>query len=204
VLNDIVKITNIIFKKFIPHNNPVNSAKNIYDVYRALEVVISDTRLVSEHYLALTFDEDFLQSSSFGKPSDKWRYFFNKDLEELDNSIKKYFMKLRNIAPEDSSACSEGYICSLFDSKIYDLSVNDMYSAGYIKPCSFKMLIKSLTTKFDPKNYFIINFKEINLATYEDRISLQKHLRKKRALLEKSLAQLKEYILKNYTLDDLL
>ena len=52
---------------------------------------------MANHYLALDFSEPYLQDSSWGEPIDKWRKFFNKDLELLNKSIKKYLLNLSEL-----------------------------------------------------------------------------------------------------------
>ncbi len=117
MLNDITTLTTKIFDKFIPKNAPINSKRILYDIYRAMQKMIDSTKLVSEHYLALDFTEEYLQNSSFGEPSDKWRYFFNKDLEQLNNSVKDYLLKLNHLAPQNTiGACFDGYLSKIYNS----------------------------------------------------------------------------------------
>lgn len=94
MLEDIQKITKILFDEFIRTNNEVKSTKNLYDIYRSLQKVIDNINLVSKHYLALNFTEEYLQNSSFRETSDKWRWAFNKDLEKLNDSVKSYLLDL--------------------------------------------------------------------------------------------------------------
>jgi len=87
MLQDIVFITKKVFDEFI--NKELANARMAYFTYVKLEEVIYGINLVANHYLALDFEKDFLESSS-KKPADKWRWVLNKDLESLNKAIKEY------------------------------------------------------------------------------------------------------------------
>jgi len=204
MLKDVVEITQKVFNEFTPSNEELNSPKNLYAVYSKLAKVLDTLQLVSEHYLVLSFDEEYLQNSSFGEPSDKWRYFFNKDLKYLNNATKDYLQVLSSLSPKDDSFICSGYISRLYEPKAYDSFVSDEYSVGLIVPCSFMLVLKKLSTKTDAYTYHIKEYEKIELRTYEQRENLQKKLQKRHKKLLKLHKDLKAYMIHNYTLKDLL
>ena len=205
MLKDVVEITQQVFNKFALSNEELNFPKNVYAVYSKLAKVLDTLQLVSEHYLALSFDEEYLQNSSFGEPSDKWRYFFNKDLNSLNGAVKEYLLILSSLAAkdDDSFTCS-GYISKIYESKSYYGFVRDEYSVGFIEPCSFMLITKKLSTKVDAQTYHLEEFQKTELATYKQRVSLQQELQERHKKLLKLHGDLKAYMLHNYTLKDLL
>lgn len=202
--DDVITITNTIFDQFIPDNKPLQSKINLYDVYRALNELIYSINLVSKHYLALDFSEDFLQNSSYGKPQDKWRFFLNKDLEKLNKAVQKYLLSLSNIALEDDSGLCSSFMSELYNSKVSYAFIKYDYNIGFIEPCSLKMISTTLNTVFDTESHYISKFNTINLDTYEKRLDLQSELRNSKSILDIQRNKVKEYIIKNYTLEDLL
>ncbi|MGE4457138.1 MAG: hypothetical protein AB7E13_09385 [Arcobacteraceae bacterium] len=204
MLNDITNDTKWVLDQFIPKNHKISNKKSLYDLYRALHVLIDNVKLVSEHYLALDFTEDYLQNSSFGDPADKWRYFFNKDLESLNEAAQKYWMKLDSIASAKERRF-DGYLSRKYNSKTFYAFIRDNYNVGYVKPCGFEMISSILNFKsMSEENHYIKKFSKIDLSTYEQRIALQKSLREKNIALQEELLRLKGYIQKNISLEDLL
>jgi len=205
MLKDIVKITKKVFNEFIPSNKDVNSPKNVYTVYIKFAKILDTVQLVYEHYLALSFKEEYLQNSSFGEPGDKWRYFFNKDLEYLNDALKDYLLSLSYLsAKNDTSFTCSGYIAKIYNAKTYYGFVRDNYSVGFIEPCGFTLISNILSTKVDVYSHYIEKFQKIDLTTYEQRVVLQQSLQEKYKTLLKLHQNLKAYILRNYTLKDLL
>lgn len=176
MLEDIQKITQTIFDKFIVEEKTLNSPKATYDVYRALEVVISDTRTVAEHYLALTLEEDYLQNSSYGEPADKWRVFFNEDLKRLNKSVQEYLMKLYHLGLKDDDNCFGGFMTDLYNAKTLYSFIRDDYNVGFIEPCSLNMRIDALSTKLDNETYYLSKTSQIDLSTYVNRTELQANI----------------------------
>lgn len=204
MLKDIVELTKFVFDKIVPQNLPTQSSIAIYDAYRALQKVIYGINLVAEHYLALDFTEGYLQNSSFGEPADKWRYFFNHDLEKLNESTRMYLTRLDDIALKTSDVFCNSCLSEIYDPKIFYDVVRDQYSVGLVSPCGFEMIVKTLNTKVDNRSYHIIVFEKVDLSTYEARVELQQQLREKKDSLDLELQKLKKYILNNYTLMDLM
>lgn len=204
MLEDITTNTIRVFKQFIPKNKPVNSKKYLYNTYRAMQQVVDNIHIVSEHYLALDFTEEFLQNSSFGEPSDKWRRFFNEDLESLNKSIKKYLLRLYIIGQKDKHSVLESYLSKTYNAKTFYGFVRDEYSVGHVEPCSFKCVSDTLVLEHTPKKYYLHEWKKIELETYEQRVALQSDLREKYKIMKDELLKLKSYIQNNYTLDELL
>jgi len=205
MLKDIRKITKYIFDKFEPENKALTNPKICYNAYRKLDLLIDDANLVAEHYLALDFNEHYLQSSSWGKPSDKWRKFFNKDLESLNESIKEYLLELMYLSPEDRVSSFDSFMDSKYYIKYFYAFVKYEYNVGYVNPCGFSLQSIILDTKVtDNKSLHIKKFQKLDLESYESRVALQENIREEKKLLEIELQRLKSYILKNYTLEILL
>ncbi len=204
MLKDVVKITQKVFNEFVPNNEEVNSPKNVYAIYSKLAKVLDTLQLVSEHYLALSFEEEYLQNSSFGEPSDKWRYFFNKDLNYLNDATKEYLQVLSSISAKDDSFSCGGYLSKIYSAKSYYGFVRDKYSVGFIAPCSFTLITKKLSTKVDAQADYLEEYKKIELSTYAQRVSLQQELQERHKNLLKLYQELQAYMLRNYALKDLL
>ena len=188
--------------KWILEENLPN-LKKTYDVYRNLKDVISDLNLVANHYLALDFNEPYLQGSSWGEPIDKWRKFFNEDLEQLNESVKKYLHNLSHLGHGDFGF--ETYVNNIYSAKIYYAFVRDRYSVGFVEPkCSFlhMNILKIEQNKIE--SFYISEHKKIDLSTFEARVNLKDHLNIIKNDLKTELKNLKKYIKDRYTLDDLL
>ena len=94
MLEDIKIVTTKVFDEFM--DKKLSSAKKVYLTYISMQSMIENIDLVANHYLALDFSKDFLQNSSWEEPADKWRYFFNEDLQTLNKSIN--FSCLNNLS----------------------------------------------------------------------------------------------------------
>ncbi len=204
MLEDIEILTKYVFDQFIPKNTALYSPLHTYRAYMGLKKVIDRINLVAEHYLALDFAEEYLQNSSFGTPADKWRYFFNKDLDSLNRSVKDYLQILYYIAPKNKTSMTESYLDNKYSAKWFEAFVRDQYSVGYVSPCNFSLKAVALKTTVGEEEYHIEKHFKIDLTTYEQRITLQNILRERKLELEKQLSLLKKYILSNYTLNDIL
>ena len=136
MIKDILFLTKKVFDEALIKEENLPNPKKVYDVYRNLKDVISDVNLVANHYLALDFSEPYLQGSSWGEPIDKWRKFFNEDLEQLNESVKKYLHNLSHLGHGDFGF--ETYVNTIYSAKIYYAFVRDRYSVGFVEPkCSF-------------------------------------------------------------------
>jgi hypothetical protein len=203
MLEDIVKITSTLLMSLYRTNKSVKP-QHAYDVYRALVCVLGDIAVVSEHYLALDFTQDYLQNSHMGEPADKWRNVFNADLERLNGSLRDYLYKLNRLCWQDESECFYSFMDKLYESKIFYAFIRDTYNVGYVKPCSFEMVSTILKTGIKVKDFYIAKHRTTDLSTYEQRIALQKDVRAKNKLLLEQCDCLQDYIKTNYTIDDLL
>ena len=200
MLKDITKLTKIVFDEALDFSKNLHSPKTVYDIYRLLHVVIEETSLVASHYLALKFDEEYLQNSSCGEPVDKWRCTLNEDLETLNEATKKYLHSLSSIAFEDSY---QNILSKYFRPLHYYGFVRDEYTVGYIEPCSTTCIMLSLDMKSDNLDA-LKKFKKIGLKSYQQRVELQKMLLKQKNLLQIEIEKLEKYIVKKYELKDLL
>lgn len=203
MLKDVLFITKKVFDEalIIEENLPV--AKKVYDVYRNLKDVVSDLNLVANHYLALDFTEGYLQGSSLGEPIDKWRKFFNMDLEELNKSVKGYLHNLSHLSHGDFGF--ETYVNTIYSAKTYYAFIRDRYSVGFIEPkCSFLHMNILKIDQNKIESFYISEHKKIDLSTYEARVNLKDDLNKIRIKLEVELGKLKQYIQNRYVLNDIL
>ena len=203
MLKDILFLTKKVFDEALIKEENLPNPKKVYDVYRNLKDVISDLNLVANHYLALDFSEPYLQGSSWGEPIDKWRKFFNEDLEQLNESVKKYLHNLSHLGHGDFGF--ETYVNTIYSAKIYYAFVRDRYSVGFVEPkCSF-LHINNLKIELNKiESFYISEYKKIDLSTFEARVNLKDHLNIIKNDLETELKNLKKYIKDRYTLDDLL
>lgn len=203
MLKDILFLTKKVFDEALIKEENLPNPKKVYDVYRNLKDVISDLNLVANHYLALDFSEPYLQGSSWGEPIDKWRKFFNEDLEQLNESVKKYLHNLSHLGHGDFGF--ETYVNTIYSAKIYYAFVRDRYSVGFVEPkCSF-LHINNLKIELNKiESFYISEHKKIDLSTFEARVNLKDHLNIIKNDLETELKNLKKYIKDRYTLDDLL
>ena len=203
MLKDILFLTKKVFDEALIKEENLPNPKKVYDVYRNLKDVISDLNLVANHYLALDFNEPYLQGSSWGEPIDKWRKFFNEDLEQLNESVKKYLHNLSHLGHGDFGF--ETYVNNIYSAKIYYAFVRDRYSVGFVEPkCSF-LHINNLKIELNKiESFYISEHKKIDLSTFEARVNLKDHLNIIKNDLETELKNLKKYIKDRYTLDDLL
>lgn len=190
---------------FQPENKALSNPKICYDAYRKLALVIDNANLVAEHYLAVDFNEHYLQNFACGKPSDQWGRFFNKDLERLNESIKEYLLKLMRLSLEDTIMSFDSLLSEKYYIKYLYAFVKYEYNVGYVDPCSFSLQATILNTKVtDNKSLNIKKFQTLDLESYQSRVALQENIREEKKLLEVELQRLKSNILKNYTLEILL
>ncbi|MDX4051031.1 hypothetical protein Q6A83_09665 [Aliarcobacter skirrowii] len=203
MLKDILFLTKKVFDEALIKEENLPNPKKVYDVYRNLKDVISDLNLVANHYLALDFSEPYLQGSSWGEPIDKWRKFFNEDLEQLNESVKKYLHNLSHLGHDDFGF--ETYVNTIYSAKIYYAFVRDRYSVGFVEPkCTSLHICKLRIDQTKVESLYISEHKKIDLSTYEARLNLKDHLNIIKNDLETELKNLKKYIKDRYTLDDLL
>lgn len=205
MLEDIEKITKKTIARVIQEDKDVASKHNFYDIYRSLQKVVDDIELVSEHYLALDFNEEYLQNSSWDEPSDKWRKFFNKDLEHLNSSIQKYLMNLYFLSfKKNTYVGNESFICEIFSAKMLYSVIRDEYNVGYVKPCGFDMIMTVFDLTVDSESIYIVKHKKTDLASFEKREELQRVLRERKKFFDNCLVDMKSYMISKYSLEDLL
>lgn len=205
MLRDIKIITKKVFDEALTSKELLANPKVVYDLYRNLSDVISDVDLVAKHYLALDLTEEYLQNSFLGEPIDKWRRFFNEDLELLNNSVKQYLNSLSYIKFDNDNNILGGILSKYYSSKNYYGFVRDQYNTGFVEPCSSMLQITGLDPKHnDPNSMYIAKHSKIDLTTFESKKELQEHLNTINKSLNNELLKLKEYIQNRYTLNDLL
>ena len=199
MLEDIRVVTKKLFDEFM--NKELANARMGYFTYVKLEEVIDGINLVANHYLALNFEEDFLESSS-RTPEDKWRWVFNRDLETLNTAVKEFIILLNKICLKDEfHSILEKYYHPLH---LYSF-VRDEYNVGFVKPCSFELICETLNIEFkNNQTPYLFEFKKIDLSTFEKRKELQTHLNNQKKSLEKELDRIRNYLIKHYTIEDLI
>ena len=203
MLKDILFLTKKVFDEALIKEENLPNPKKVYDVYRNLQEVISDVRLVANHYLALDFSEPYLENSSWGKPVDKWRKFFNMDLEELSESVKTYLLNLAHLGHGDFGF--ETYVNTIYSAKTYYAFVRDKYSVGFVEPkCNFLHVNNLKIEQMKVESFYISEHKKIDLSTFEARVSLKDELNEINTQLQEELTKLKQYIKDRYSLDDLI
>lgn len=203
MLKDILFLTKRVFDEALIKEENLPNQKKVYDVYRNLQEVISDIRLVANHYLALDFEEPYLQGSSWGEPVDKWRKFFNMDLEELNESLKIYLHNLSHLGHGDFGF--ETYVNTIYSAKTYYAFVRDKYSVGFVEPkCTFLHINNLKIEQNEMESFYISEHKKIDLSTFEAREHLKDELNEINTELQEELKKLKQYIKDRYSLDDLL
>ncbi|MGB3752054.1 MAG: hypothetical protein WA945_10860 [Arcobacteraceae bacterium] len=174
--------------------------KIIRDEKKRLKPILE--KRVSGHYLALDFNEDYLQGSSWGEPIDKWRKFFNEDLETLNESLKKYLQLFSYLGFEGEYP--ENVLSQYYQCKVYYGFVRDEYNVGFVAPCSTILKSTILNTKVENDSCHIMKFEKLDLATYEQRVALKEDIEQKNGFLKIEYKRLQDYIKAKYTLDDLL
>jgi hypothetical protein len=200
MIEDIQKITKIVFDEFM--DKELQNPKTAYSTYISLQKFIEDLALVADHYLALNFSEEYLQNSSLGTPADKWRTFFNEDLEKLNSSTKKYLMKLNNLGIKDEF---HSILSNFYNPRAFYGFVRDKYNVGFVEPCGFDMICTPIDTNVeDNKTIYLSSFQRVELDSFTKRQELQTHLNNQKDKLKKELIRLKEYMLENYSIDVLL
>lgn len=207
MLVDIVHISKKIYSEVIDKNLKIGNPIKFYDSYRNLKQVIESSTLVANHYLALNFEEKFLQDSSIGNATDKWKYFLNKDLTQLTEALKQYLLSLYEITvinDEDLSFGEDNLLEKYFNAKSFYNLVNREYSCGHVSSENLTLCMNVLVTQYDNQSYNILNQKDIDLSTYEKRKDLKKQIHTQIEEFENLRTQLKQYIQKNFTITDLL
>ena len=209
MLKDVLFITQKVFNEALEKDRNLINPKKVYDVYRSFQEVLSDVKLVANHYLALNFTEEYLQNSSWGEPIDKWRKFLNMDFEELNKSVKKYLLNLSELFYKnleiDNRIELEFYIERIYHSKLYEVFIRNSYSIGMVESdsCFFKIDCLNINPKH-PRKIDIFEHKKIDLSTFEARENLKKELNKINNNLKIEFDKLKSYIQNRFILNDLL
>jgi hypothetical protein len=191
MLSDIVSLTNIVADN-LNNENP----KLVFKVYESLKEVIEKTDETANHYLVLDFSEEFLQNSSFGTPEMKWRYFLNEDLKSLNKSVKNYLLLLPHLCKNNKS------IIGFAKPLSYASFVRDEYNVGFVEPCGMNLIIEQLNLKAKDE-YCLAEFKKIDLSTFTKRKDLMIHLEIQKETLNSGLEKIKDFILENVTVEDL-
>lgn len=209
MLSDVLKLTKRIYRECLQEKMIPSSPIVLYDSYRALCAMISDIHLVSVHYLALRFDEPFLENSSHGKPIDKWRNVLNGDLDKLNETVKAYLLQLQGLSYYENEESKESDkrifpMEKLFNDKLYYGSVKQSYNVGFVKLNGTEIQCQGLVTTYNLENYFIFKHANIDVSTYEKRLVLKQQLDEKIKLFKEYKSTLEHYLETHYSLKDLL
>ena len=191
MLSDIVSLTNMV-----ADNLNTENPKLVFKIYESLKDVIDKVDKTANHYLALDFSEEFLQNSSFGTPEMKWRYFLNENLKSLNKSVKNYLLLLPHFCKENKG------IIGFAKPLSYDSFVRDEYNVGFVEPCGMNLMIDQLNLNAKDE-YYLAEFKKIDLSTFTKRKGLMIHLEIQKETLKSGLEKIKDFILKNIIVEDL-
>lgn len=209
MLKDVLFLTKNIFDEALPRKKNLYKPKTVYNTYQSIKEVINSVKVLSNHYLALDFIEPCLQNSSCGEPVDKWREVFNRDLKVLNESVKNYLLNLSKLSHRtykfESYIELEFYIEKVYHSMLYESFIKSSYNVGFIDSdsCLLKIDCLNINPKH-PRKIDILEQKKIDLLTFESRVNLKNELNKINEELKIELQKLKNYLLKRYTMKDLL
>jgi hypothetical protein len=206
MLSDVLEISKKVYSLTINSKFSPSSPIELYDSYRKLSDMILNTKTVANHYLALDFNECFLQNSSFGEPKDKWKFFLNKDLKLLNDSVKKYLLKLHHLSIVKSKNPS---VCHFPLERFYYMKeyygfVRDEYNIGQIDANYETIIANVLKLDITPKDNSCNHLIYLDVSTYQKRCALKKELHSKIEKLALLKARLETYLLNHYYLRDLL
>lgn len=206
MLKDVLKLTKSMYNAFLLEDKIPAKVRPLYDSYRSLSEMISKIHLVADHYLALKLDESFLQNSSYGEPKEKWRHVLNDDLELLNQSVKKYLLCLEALSVIDPKYPEEPIylLAQKFNEKAYYGFVRDHYNVGYVNAKGTHLNSVTLTTIYDPDNYYVSKSHHIEIDTYEKKVALQAFLKEKETRFTEFKKDLALYLKNHYTIEDLL
>lgn len=87
----VTKVTKVAFEEALDIPKNMHSPRILYDIYRSLEKVLENISLLSEHYLALDFSEEYSQLLSYIKFEDEHKNILGKVF-----SAKTYYGFIRD------------------------------------------------------------------------------------------------------------
>lgn len=198
---DVIYLTNLIFQK--KNLYTTDNAKALYDCFRTLQKLIASLDTFSEHYLSLSFEEDFLKNSSFGSPENKWRFFINKDLSDLTISTKDYLSSIRWLRVKANNRPNKSFVDKIYNPKGSYSFIRDSYCMGEVGSDLIlrgKALAYGDIKQYEEMERIIV----IELKTYEQRLALQKYIRNNTAILNDTCNNLQNKIVSKFTIEDLL
>lgn len=166
--------------------------ENFYLRYLELKELIAGIRLVSNHYLALHFDEPYLQDSQHGAPHDKWMLFLQRDLDKLHHRIKNYLLGLAALLPN---------IKFIHRCKDFYAAVDTSYQFS-VKKEKEAFVIYGQAIRF--QEGFSSHEVSYDVSTYDDRLALKESLHEQNRDFDVLLKKLRSHIKAHCTIDDLL
>lgn len=201
MLQDIKNITKIVIEECILNNKKTQLSRDVYDLYRALEIATSSIPV--NNCIAIDF-ENFTEETSHGTQADKWRWKLNKSLLQLNTNIKLYLHILAKVSLQNPSIDTNGLVCKLYKQKAFHSFVRDKYSVGFIEQDRFFIISDVLSiSNLSDDTFYKNECNKYDLTTYEQRVILEDELSKTQDILKVRLEKLKKYIYRNYTVENL-
>jgi len=207
IFDDILKLTQMTFDEI--KNSRLSIRKILYyDLYRALHAMNCEFHVVLEHYLALTFEEEFLvQTTSYNSAEEKWRDVFNSDLTRANSKVQSYLFQLQYLSYDDQDdnlefqVMQKGPLDEYINHKNFYGALLAHYSCGLIleNSCTLqKTVINFQEFKNNPIETILID-----LSTYEKRLDVKKEglaVLKQLIVIEE---EVKAYLIANVSINDL-
>ena len=207
LFDDILKLTQMTFAE-IKGSKLLIRKILYYDLYRALHEMNYDLYIVLEHYLALTFEEEFLvQTTSYPSVEEKWRDVLNRDLTRANHKIQSYLLQLQYLSYDDEDDNLEFQVTQKGPLDAY-INHKNFYGALAHYSCGL-ILEHSYTLQKTAINFQALKNKpietiSIDLSTYEKRLDVKKDglaVLKQLIVIEE---EMKEYLQNNISISDLL
>jgi len=206
LFDDILKLTQMTFAEI--KGSKLSIRKILYyDLYRALHEMNYDLYVVLEHYLALTFEEEFLvQTRSYPSAEEKWRDVINRDLIQANSKVQSYLLQLQYLSYDDQDDNLEFQITQ---KRPLDEYINHKnfysalahYSCGLILENSY--ILQKTAINFQALENNPIETISIDLSTYEKRLDVKKEGLATLAQLIAIEKEVKAYLIANVSINDL-
>lgn len=206
IFDDILKLTQMTFNEIKSSRLSIRKIL-YYDLYRALHEMNYELYVVLEHYLALTFEEEFLvQTTSYNSAEEKWRDVLNRDLTRANSKVQSYLLQLQYLSYDDQDdnlgfqITQKGPLDEYINHKNFYAALAH-YSCGLILEHS--CTLQKTAINFQELKNNPIETISIDLSTYEKRLHVKKE---GLVVLEQLIAieeEVKAYLIANVSINDL-
>lgn len=215
----IVKLMDLSLQAFLTHppGKSDNKCKTLYWLYLAMNEVIRNAGVVIEHYLPVSWESDFLvNTKSFDTPIEKWVVITNGDFARLTQSVKNLLE--RSIAYLNSDCSSEldgGLALYLGHKSIWAGRFLAFLDVGTLTDDGSKLIAKSLDivaisegrhgAKIFSQNIgSLMGVSEFDTSSQDKRLKLVEKGRSDIQRMRKIAQQLRIFLEKNVTVEQLL